>query len=167
MAYPHARSARGAALLIAMVLVAVLAVVALALVRRTNNEMDAIAGKRNYDRSVSCAEAGRQMLLSQFRVFGMDPTSIVLSTHAGNLNVSTGHYDQFAIATVQTVASGGGGGGGAGAANVNGGVGGKSDDANRLTKFREFGAAYRFSVVCADSSNDHQSEVEFEVRFGL
>jgi len=58
MAYPHARSARGAALIIAMVLVAVLAVVALALVRRSNNEMDAIGGKRNYDRSVSCAEAG-------------------------------------------------------------------------------------------------------------
>src|SRR5207245_4688209 len=101
MAYPHARSARGAALLIAMVLMAILAVVALALVRRTNNEMDAVGGKRNYDRSVSCAEAGRQMLLSQFRVFGMDPTSIVLNTHAGNLNVYTGHYDQFAIQTGQ------------------------------------------------------------------
>ncbi|HYV67995.1 MAG TPA: hypothetical protein VE964_17270, partial [Myxococcales bacterium] len=95
MSYRHARSARGAALIIAMVLVAVLAVVALALVRRSNNEMDAIGAKRKYDRSVSCAEAGRQMLLSQFRVFGLDPTSIVLNTHAGNLNVSTGHYDQF------------------------------------------------------------------------
>src|SRR6266851_1369282 len=112
MAYPHARSARGAALIIAMMLVAVLAVVALALVRRTTNEMDAIGGKRNYDRSVSCAEAGRQMLLSQFRVFGMD-------------------------------------------------------QANRLSATGLGGTVYRFNVVCADSNNDHQSEVEFEVRFGL
>src|SRR5438105_14593545 len=101
MTYPHARSARGAALLIAMVLVAVLAVVALALVRRTNNEMDAIGGKRNYDRSVSCAEAGRQMLLSQFRLYGKDVKTLVLNTHVGNLNVSTGHYDNFTIASVQ------------------------------------------------------------------
>ncbi|TMB08314.1 MAG: hypothetical protein E6J64_02220 [Deltaproteobacteria bacterium] len=159
MAYPHARSARGAALLIAMVLMAILAVVALALVRRTNNEMDAVGGKRNYDRSVSCAEAGRQMLLSQFRVFGMDPTSIVLNTHAGNLNVYTGHYDQFAIQTVQAVSKGAG-------AGING-SGASMDQANRLSSSGLGGTVYRFNVVCADSSNDHQSEVEFEVRFGL
>jgi len=159
MAYPHARSARGAALIIAMMLVAVLAVVALALVRRTTNEMDAIGGKRNYDRSVSCAEAGRQMLLSQFRVFGLDPTSIVLNTHAGNLNVYTGHYDQFAIQTVKAVAKGAG-------AGVNG-TGAGMDQANRLSATGLGGTVYRFNVVCADSSNDHQSEVEFEVRFGL
>lgn len=159
MAYPHARSARGAALIIAMVLVAVLAVVALALVRRTTNETDAIGGKRNYDRSVSCAEAGRQMLLSQFRVFGLDPTSIVLNTHAGNLNVYTGHYDQFAIQTVKAVSKGSG-------AGVNG-TGASIDFANRLTAAGLGGTVYRFNVVCADSSNDHQNEVEFEVRFGL
>jgi Tfp pilus assembly protein PilX len=159
MAYPHARSARGAALIIAMVLVAVLAVVALALVRRTNNEMDAIGGKRNYDRSVSCAEAGRQMLLSQFRVFGIDPTSIVLNTHAGNLNVSTGHYDNFAIQTVQAV-------GKAAGAGVNG-TAAALDAANRLSATGLGGTVYRFNVVCADSNSDHQSEVEFEVRFGL
>jgi Tfp pilus assembly protein PilX len=159
MTYPHARSARGAALLIAMVLVAVLAVVALALVRRTTNEMDAIGGKRNYDRSVSCAEAGRQMLLSQFRVFGMDPTSIVLNTHAGNLTVSTGHYDQFAIQTVKAVSKAAG-------AGVNG-TGASMDQANRLSAGGLGGTVYRFNVVCADSNSDHQSEVEFEVRFGL
>ena len=159
MTYPHARSARGAALLIAMILVAVLAVVALALVRRTNNEMDAIGGKRNYDRSVSCAEAGRQMLLSQFRIFGMDPTSIVLNTRAGNLSVSTGHYDQFAIQTVKAVSKAAG-------AGVNG-TGASMDQANRLSAGGLGGTVYRFNVVCADSNNDHQSEVEFEVRFGL
>lgn len=159
MPYPHPRSARGAALLVAMVLLVVLAVVALALVRRSNNEMDAIAGKRNYDRAVSCAEAGRQMLLSQFRVFGMQPTSIVLNTHVGNLNVSTGHYDQFGIQTVVAVAKNGGSG-------VNG-TSASMDYANRLSTGGLGGTTYRFNVVCADSNTDHQDEVEFEVRFGL
>src|SRR5258706_16202109 len=144
MAYPHARSARGAALLIAMMLVAILAVVALALVRRSNNEMDAVGGKRNYDRSVSCAEAGRQMLLSQFRVFGIDPTSIVLNTHAGNLNVYTGHYDQLAIQTVQAVSKGSGAGGN--------GQGAAMDAANRLSAGGVGGTVYRLQVVCAESN---------------
>src|SRR5207237_3946488 len=148
MTYPHARSARGAALLIAMVLVAVLAVVALALVRRTNNEMDAIGGKRNYDRSVSCAEAGRQMLLSQFRVFGMDPTSIVLNTHAGNLNVYTGHYDQFAIQTVRAVSKGAG-------AGINGSGASMGQD-SRLSSSGLGGSVFRFNVVCADWSRAEQ-----------
>ena len=159
MAYPHARSARGAALLIAMMLVAILAVVALALVRRSNNEMDAVGGKRNYDRSVSCAEAGRQMLLSQFRIFGIEPQSIVLNTRAGNLTVSTGHYDNFAIQTVQAVGKSAG-------AGVNG-TSAALDAANRLSATGLGGTVYRFNVVCADSNSDHQSEVEFEVRFGL
>ena len=41
------------------------------------------------------------------------------------------------------------------------------DQANRLSSSGLGGTVYRFNVVCADSSNDHQSEVEFEVRFGL
>jgi len=157
MAYPHPHGARGAALLIAMVLVAVLAVVALALIRRSNVEMDAIGAKRNYDKSVSCAEAGRQMLLSQFRVFGLSPQSIVLSNKVGNLNVYTGHYDQFAIATVQAVSKGA----------LGGSSSASMDYANRLTATGLGGTVYRFNVVCADSASDHQSEVEFEVRFGL
>jgi Tfp pilus assembly protein PilX len=159
MPYPHRQSARGAALLVAMILLIVLAVVALALVRRSNREMDAIAGKRNYDRAVSCAEAGRQMMLSQFRVFGIQPTSIVLNTHVGNLNVYTGHYDQFGIQTVNAVSQGAGSG-------VNGSSA-AMDYANRLTTAGLGGTVYRFNVICADSTTDHQDEVEFEVRFGL
>ena len=51
-------------------------------------------------------------------------------------------------------------------AGVNG-TGASMDVANRLTGPGLGGTVYRFNVVCADSSNDHQSEVEFEVRFGL
>jgi len=131
--------------------------VALALIRRSNVEMDAIGAKRKYDKAVSCAEAGRQMLLSQFRVFGMSPQSIILNNKVGDLNVYTGHYDQFAIASVQAVQRG----------SLGGSSSAGMDLANRLTATGLGGTVYRFNVVCADSANDHQSEVEFEVRFGL
>jgi hypothetical protein len=144
---------RGAALLLALILVAVLAVVALGLVTRSSTEIDAVGAKRKYDRSVSCAEAGREMLLSQFRVFGMDPTSLILNTRVGDLNVYTGHYDNFAVRSV--VATKGQ------AASI-----GVSDASNRLMA-QLGGTAYRFTVVCADSKSSHQAEVEFEVRFGL
>jgi hypothetical protein len=145
---------RGSALLIAMVLIAVLGVVALALVRRNTNEIDAVSAKRHYDKSVSCAEAGREMLLSQFRVFGLDPASLVLNTHVGDLNVSTGHYDHFGIRTVVATSA------------SNGSSVGVTDAANRLGSPLG-GSSYRFTVVCADSAGSHQSEVEYDVRFGL
>jgi Tfp pilus assembly protein PilX len=146
---------RGAALLVALILVALLAVVALTLVTRATTEVDAVGAKRKYDKSVSCAEAGRQMLLSQFRVFGLDPTSLTLNTHVGDLNVYTGHYDQFGIRTVIPNSS----------TAAGSGVG-VTDMANRLGA-QLGGTSYRFTVVCADSKSSHQSEVEYDVRFGL
>ena len=149
------RSDRGAALLVAMVLLAVLAVVAIALVRRSTTEMDAVSAKRHYDKSLSCAEAGREMLLSQFRVFGLDPTSLTLNTHVGDLNVYSGHYDQFGIRTVVPTSN-----------TAAGSAVGVTDVSNRLGA-QLGGTSYRFTVVCADTSNSHQNEVEFDVRFGL
>jgi Tfp pilus assembly protein PilX len=154
MSKPFRRQQRGAALLVALILVAVFALVALTLVTRATTEVDAVGAKRKYDRSVSCAEAGRQMLLSQFRVFGLDPTSLVLSTHVDDMNVYTGHYDNFAIRSVVAATA-------AQASSI-----GVSDSANRLMA-QLGGTAYRFTVVCADSRSSHQAEVEFQVRFGL
>ena len=47
---------RGSALLVAIILVGVMAVVALALISRTNNEMEAVSAKRHYDVAVACAD---------------------------------------------------------------------------------------------------------------
>jgi hypothetical protein len=149
------RSDRGAALLVAMILLAILAVVAIALVNRSTSEVDAVSAKRHYDKSVSCAEAGREMLLSQFRVFGLDPTSLTLNTHVGDLNVYTGHYDQFGLRTVIPSSS-----------TATGSGVGVTDVSNRLGA-QLGGTSYRFTVVCADTKSSHQSEVEFDVRFGL
>src|SRR3954468_8944906 len=102
----HIRRHRGSALLVAIILVAVLGVVALALVQRTTNEMDAIGAKRNYDVAQECADGARQMLFSQFRTFGLLPTNLQMDATVGTKRYSSGHYDQFniksVVATTQT-----------------------------------------------------------------
>jgi hypothetical protein len=70
--------------------------------------------------------------------------------------MTSGHYDQFAMATVVP------------AAGTLAGSVGVSDIANRISKAALGGQIYRMSVVCTDSSGaNRQSEVEFLVRFGL
>ena len=136
---------KGSALIIAMILMIVLAVVGLAIVNRTTYEVDAVASKRHYDRAVACAEGARQMLLSQFRAYGVNLSSLQLQKTVGDQTYASGHYDSFNITTV-------------------------GDAANRITKRSGGlgGKGYRFSVVCSDSAAPtHQMEVEFLVNFGF
>jgi hypothetical protein len=153
---PKRAGERGAALVIAVVLVAIMAVIALAIVNRTTNEIDAVSAKRHYDVAVSCADGARQMLMSQFRTFGTSPTSLTLDQTVGDKRYTSGHYDSFAVTSVVSA-----GGSQAGSTGV-------SDIANRTQKSRLGGSVYRMTVVCTDqASATRQSEVEFLVRFGL
>lgn len=152
---------RGSALVIAMILMVVLAVVGIAIVNRTTKEVDAVASKRHWDRAMSCAEGARQMLLSEFRAYGLDITQLTLQKTVGDQNFASGHYDSFQVATVQPAQG-----------SPGGVVGG--DAANRITKGgKGLGQkAFRFAVVCADSAqvnghSTHQQEVEFLVNFGF
>ncbi|TMA28707.1 MAG: hypothetical protein E6J78_04630 [Deltaproteobacteria bacterium] len=148
---------KGSALIIAMILMIVLAVVGLAIVNRTTYEVDAVASKRHYDRAVACAEGARQMLLSQFRAYGVNLSSLQLQKTVGDQTYASGHYDSFNITTVGE------------APGTPGGIVG-SDAANRITKRSGGlgGKGYRFSVVCSDSAAPtHQMEVEFLVNFGF
>ena len=152
-----AKHDRGSALIVAMILMVVLAVVGLALVKRTSAEVDAVASKRHWDRAMSCAEGARQMLLSQFRAYGVQLANLQLSKVVGDQSYNSGHYDNF---NVTSVAEAGGTPGGA--------VG--SDAANRITKRSGAlgGKGYRFTVVCRDNASaTHQQEVEFLVNFGF
>jgi hypothetical protein len=147
---------RGSALLVAIILVAVMAIVGLALVNRTTNEIDAIGSKRHYDVAISCADGARQMLMSSFRTFGTAPTSLTLDKTVGDKRLATGHYDTFALQSV--VASTGSATGTVGATDI----------VNRTWNTRLGGQVYRMTVVCTDSNSaTRQSEVEFLVRFGL
>jgi hypothetical protein len=147
---------RGSALLVAIILVGVMAIVALALITRTNNEMEAVSSKRHYDVAVECADGARQMLMSSFRTFGLPPASLTLDKTVNDKRYSSGHYDTFAVQTV------------AAATGVSTGSVGVSDIVNRTRGATLGGQMYRMTVVCTDSASaTRQSEVEFLVRFGL
>jgi hypothetical protein len=156
------RHERGSALIIAMILMVVLAVVGLAVVKRTTAEVDAVASKRHWDRAMSCAEGARQMLLSQFRAYGVQLANLQLSKTVGDQKYSSGHYDNFNVTSVSE------------AGGTPGGVVG-SDAANRITRRSGGlgGKGYRFTVVCSDTAtiptgqSTHQQEVEFLVNFGF
>src|SRR5258707_14806170 len=83
---------RGSALIIALILITVLSVVALALVNRTNNEIDAVSAKRHYDMTASCAEAARQLVISKFAAAGANIGSLGLNITIGNATFYSGHY---------------------------------------------------------------------------
>jgi type II secretory pathway pseudopilin PulG len=150
---------RGSSLLNVLVVVTVLSIVMLAFLQKGSNDNAASAAQRAATRSSICAEAGRELLLSQFRAYGTTPTQLTLSTTINDQNLSSGHYNQFAIKSitaVSTVASSGFG---------------ANDMSNRIARTGMGGQAYRMVVVCSSSNagdaGAHQSEVEYLVRFGL
>jgi hypothetical protein len=147
---------RGQSLVVVVILLAIITVIAVSLMSRNSDEIDAAGSKRRYDESVSCAEGARQMLVSQFSTFGVTPTSLSVNSTVGSKVYSSGHYDTFNVKTV-AVASGGAG------RSV-----GVSDATNRTMGTRLGGSLYRMTVVCSDSTvANRQSEVEFLIRFGL
>ena len=146
---------RGSSLLFVVILLVVLAIVGVAVVGRATSEGDASAAKRQYDKSLACAEAGRELLLSQFRIFGTPPSSLVLNTPIDDKTVRTGHYDTVAVTSVES------------AAGANSNALGVSDVSNRIARISLGGQLYRMTVVCSSAGNTRQAEVEFLVRFGL
>jgi hypothetical protein len=154
-------SERGAALLLVVVVIAVLGLLAFAVLRNGVNENDAVAAKRQYDRGVSCADAAREMLLSQFRMYGASPTTLTLDRTVDNERLTTGHFDNVAVASVAAAQ-------GFPASGL-----GASDISNRIVKTGLGGTVYRMTVVCSSplpGSADggvRQSEVEFVARFGI
>jgi hypothetical protein len=157
MGFANRQHDRGSALIVALILMMVLTVVGIALVNRTTREVDAVASKRHWDRAMSCAEGARQMLLSQFRAYGVNLTNLQLQKQVGDQQYASGHYDSFNVTSVEEAGGTPGGGVGGNAANSitrrSGGLGGKG---------------YRLTVVCRDEGEaTHQQEVEFLVNFGF
>jgi Tfp pilus assembly protein PilX len=150
---------RGSSLLNVLVITTVLSIVMLAFLQKGSNDNAASAAQRAATRSSICAEAGRELLLSQFRAYGTTPTQLTLSTTINDQNLSSGHYNQFAIKSITAVTTLASAGFGA------------SDMSNRIARTGLGGQAYRMVVVCSSSNagdaGAHQSEVEYLVRFGL
>src|SRR5438552_18877796 len=95
MRFVHNTHDRGSALIVSMILMIVLAVVGIALVNRTTREVDAVASKRHWDRSMSCAEGARQMLMSQFRAYGVNLVHLQFQKHVGDQQNTSGPYDNL------------------------------------------------------------------------
>jgi type II secretory pathway pseudopilin PulG len=150
--HPH----RGSALLNVLVVVSVLSIIGLAFLKKGSNDSAAASAERAALRSATCAEAGRELLLSQFRAYGTTPTQLTLNTALNDQTVSTGHYNHFAIKSVTAVTG------------VSSGGIGVSDMSNRIARVGMGGQLYRVLVVCSSSTaGSHQNEVEYLVRFGL
>lgn len=150
---------RGSALVVSLILITILSIVALALVKRSTNEIDATAAKRHYDATASCAEAARNLIISKFASAGANIANLGLQITVDDKTFFTGHYNA-ASATGAVVALQGGAGGGS--------SGGASDSANKIMKLNLGTTPYRVTVVCQDANNvSRQTEVEFTVNYGL
>lgn len=164
---------RGSALLMAMVVVLVIAVIGVAVIRMSSRELAGATAARQSDALVACAEAGRQLLVNQFRSIGSPPTSITalnvpLDATAGRVVAGGGHVDEAHSAVqvdqVKLLPAGTFGtsrGAIADLTNIVGGVGALGN-----------GNPYRVVVRCldgaaADGTGGRQVEVEFGVQFGI
>jgi hypothetical protein len=150
---------RGSSLLLALMIVAILTIVAFAIVQMGSTEADAVGAKRRYDHAVSCSDAARDLLMSQFKAYNVTPTSLTLNQVIDDQIMASGHYDNLAVTSVVA------------AAGFGSGMGGASDVSNRIARAGLGGQVYRMTVVCTSSAlldaSSRQSEVEFLVRFGL
>src|SRR2546421_11497005 len=117
MRFVQRRHDRGSALIVSMILMIVLAVVGVALVNRTTREVDAVASKRHWDRSMSCVEGAREMLLSQFRTYGVNLVNLQIQKQVGDQQYTTGHYDNFNVTSISEAGGTPGGAGGGDAAH--------------------------------------------------
>lgn len=155
---------RGAALLIAMVLVAVLAVIALGLVNRATNEMQAVGAKRRYDSALSCADGAQALVRSQLQTYGA--TNATINTVINDASYKTGHYDDLTLVSVNKYIQGT-----PGASASNPMVAASGDIANGGgTAGGGSGGAqtYQATVRCANTANPgHQIEVDVLFSFGL
>ncbi len=166
-------SERGAALYLAILVTAAITVIAVAMIRLSSREVAGAQAARKSGALVACAEAGRQMILSQFRSIGVSgPTSLqplgvtLDNATAGSNRVVGGHVDETNVQVNQVRVL------------PPSTFGVQRNSVRDLTNVVAGaatlgGTPYRVVVHCqyAGSSTDptsgQQLEVEFGMRFGL
>src|SRR5258707_14997080 len=87
---------RGSTLIVALMIIAFVTLIAFAIVKMGSTEADAGGAKRRYDHAVSCSDAARDLLLSQFKVYSVSPTSLTLNQVIDDQLMASGHYDNVA-----------------------------------------------------------------------
>src|SRR5262249_38421749 len=121
LSHPQADQ-RGSSLLLALMIIAILTIVAFAIVQMGSTEADAVGAKRRYDHAVSCSDAARDFLMSQFKTYSVSPTSLTLSQVVDDQIMASGHYDNLAVTSVVATAG------------FASGMGGASDISNRIAR---------------------------------
>ncbi len=145
----QARWQRGSALLLTMIVVLVVTVIAVAMIRFSSRELAGATAARQNDALVACAEAGRQVFMSQFRALGISPTSlqplnVALDGTGGATRAVGGHVDSNVQVDQVTVLP----------ASTFG------PQPNTVRDCQDHGTA-------SDPTSGRQLEVEFGLRFGI
>jgi Tfp pilus assembly protein PilX len=152
------RSQRGSGMLLALIVVLVITVVAVGVLRFASRELAGADAGRKHEALVQCAEAGRQLLGSQFRATGVSPTELtalnVNLDAAGTVKALGGHIG----GTIDQVRLGDAADNGA-------------ESTGDITNIpfpnlaQKGGKPYIITVHCDD--HGRQLEVEYRVRFGI
>src|SRR5258708_36293962 len=91
---------RGSTLIVALMIIAFVTLIAFAIVKMGSTEADAGGAKRRYDHAVSCSDAARDLLLSQFKVYSISPTSLTLNQVIDDQTMASAHYNNVAVKSV-------------------------------------------------------------------
>jgi type II secretory pathway pseudopilin PulG len=160
---------RGAALVVAIIVILVMAVIGVAMLRFGAREVAGSTALQRQQALSACADAGRQLILSQFRAVGPPPTALPAFDEAIDPSTGSrivgGHYDLAGSAVTQvSLLPETSFGPDRGAINSLG---------NRI--FVTGGGAKPMKVVvhcqiggtAGDPTSGRQLEVEFGLRFGI
>jgi hypothetical protein len=161
------RSPRGSALVMSVLVVLVIAVIGVAVVRFASREVAGATSARKAQALIACADAGRQVIISQFKALGIAPTSIQALNLSldGNTNVVGGHFDTQGVQVTQVV--------NLPTSSFGPDPGGVQDISNRVLVTGGGGKPLKVVVHCqqagitGDPTSGRQLEVEFGIRFGI
>ncbi len=162
---------RGSSLVITVVVIMVLTVIGIGIIRFSAREAAGARSAAQEESLVACAEAGRQALMNQFHVLGMQPTAITalqVGLDNPNMNVAMsrvygGHYDHTVQLGQVTYLP----------ESAFGPTNSVRDLSNTISATGQGGRPMKVVVHCQQSGSaavagsGRQLEVEFGVRFGL
>ncbi len=162
-------SQRGSALVIAVIVIMVMAVIGVAMLRFGARELAGSTALQRQQALSACADAGRQIILSQFRAVGPPPTELPALDQPIDPSTGTrvvgGHYDSPGVVVAQVSALP--------ETAFGPDRGGVNSLGNRI--FVTGGGAKPMKVIvhcqvggqAGDPTSGRQLEVEFGLRFGI
>ena len=159
-----AAAPRGAALLLALIVITIATLMVVGAIAFTGSERSAAVAQTRVDRVSACKLAARNKMLSEVRLSGRSPTSISFDEPLGDgMRVMTGHLGATAPATTGEVLP-----------DTN--EGGMVDITNKYRRGTSsvdgsgpgslLSTPYKMSVLCIEPDG-RQHELEFAVRIGI